>query len=394
MTQEPTEAGAGAQPAPAPAGVQTPGRDTRAASRIVQIRNHLAAHPEPSWQEHGTADYLAEVFREAGLTPRPFRDFPGFTVDVGPGEPRVGLRGDLDALAHETPNGVVLAHSCGHDANLAIVTETVLRLAEVGNALPHGVRAIFQPAEEQGNGAASVAALGVADTLELLFGVHLRPGSELPAPRFAPAISHGSCCFVRGRILGADHHGARPHQGVNAIEVAAEFAGMVAALRVDPQVPASAKFTELRAGSGNLNVIPGSATFGIDLRAQSNEAMTTLRGAVTRIGSTLATRHGIVIELAEEDYVPAAIVGDRAEAALAAAIRGTAGEQALAPRAVTSGSDDFHCYTLHRPLLQAAMLGVGADVTPGLHDPEMRFDVSRLAPAADVLFAACQAPLG
>nr|WP_237467517.1 amidohydrolase [Leucobacter chromiireducens] len=362
------------------------------ASRILEIRAHLAAHPEPSWREHGTAAYLADLLRAAGLDPQPFADFPGFTVDVGPGTPVVGLRGDLDALAHDTPAGTVLAHSCGHDANLAIVTETVLRLAALGDALPHGVRAIFQPAEEQGNGAASVAALGVADGLQTLFGVHLRPGSELPAPRFAPAISHGACCFVRGQIAGSDHHGARPHQGVNAIEVAAEFAGMVAALRLDPQVPASAKFTELRAGSGNLNVIPGSASFGIDLRAQDNAAMTRLREGVTQIGRALALRHGVEITLAEEDHVPAAIVGDAAEAALAAAIVRVAGATALAPRAVTSGSDDFHCYTLHRPTLQAAMLGVGADVTPGLHDPAMHYDLSRLDPAAEVLVAACIAP--
>ena len=359
--------------------------------RIIRIREHLAARPEPSWQEHGTAAYLAELFEEAGLRPQRFADFPGFTVDVGPGEPVVGLRGDLDALAHETEAGPILAHSCGHDANLAIVAETVLQLHELGDALPHGVRAIFQPAEEQGNGAASVAALGVADRLDTLFGVHLRPGSELPAPRFAPAISHGSCCFVRGRIAGADHHGARPHLGVNAIEVATEFAGMVAGLRVDPQVASSAKFTELRAGSGNLNVIPGSATFGIDLRAQTNPVMTALREGVARIARALELRYGVTITLAEEDFVPAAIVGEAAEARLARAVRKVAGEAALAPRAVTSGSDDFHCYTLHRPALQAAMLGVGADVTPGLHDPAMRYDVSRLAPAAAVLVAACRA---
>lgn len=327
--------------------------------------------------------------QEAGLEPRRFVDFPGFIVDVGPGEPVVGLRGDLDALAHETDSGTVVVHSCGHDANLAIVAETLLRLAELGDALPHGVRGIFQPAEEQGNGAASVAALGVADQIKLLFGVHLRPGSELPASFFAPAISHGSCCFVRGQISGADHHGARPHEGVNAIEVAAEFSGLLAGIHTDPQVPASAKFTELKAGSGNLNVIPGSATFGIDLRAQTNSVMARLRAGVASIGRALDARYGVAIELVEEDYVPAAMIGDRAESALSGAISDIAGSDALAPRAVTSGSDDFHCYTKHRPELQAAMLAVGADVTPGLHDPAMQYDHTRLSPAADVLVSAC-----
>ncbi|WP_165384273.1 amidohydrolase [Leucobacter triazinivorans] len=360
-----------------------------APTRLERIRDHLAAHPEPSWSEHRTSGYLAALLTQAGLKPRPFAEFPGFTVDVGPGEPQIGLRADLDALAHRTEAGTAVVHSCGHDANMAVVTETVLRLAELGDRLPHGVRAIYQPAEEQGNGAAAVANLGVADDLDLLFGVHLRPGSELPSPRFTPAISHGSCCFVRGAITGRDHHGARPHLGVNAIEVVAEFTGMVAALRVDPQIPSSAKLTSVRAGGDNLNVIPGSAAFGLDLRAQSNEAMARLREEITRIGAALELRHGVEIRLSEEDYVPAAVIGDRAERRLSTAIRAVAGAEAVAPRSVTSGSDDFHFYTLRRPQLQAAMLGIGADATPGLHDPEMRYDASRLEPAVQILLAAC-----
>lgn len=365
--------------------------------RLGRLRDHLAAHPKPSWHEDETAAFLAEVLRNAGLEPRTFRDahgadFAGFTVDVGPGDPVVGLRADMDALTHETEDGTITAHSCGHDANMAVVTETMLRLAEQQDRLPHGVRAIFQPAEEHGNGGDAVAKLGVTAGLTHLFGIHLRPGGELPAPQFAPAISHGSCCFIRGRIAGADHHGARPHLGVNAIEVAAEFASMVASLGVDPQVPASAKFTELRAGSGSLNVIPGSAVFGIDVRAQTNEAMAHLRTSVSRIREALALRHGVSITTEEDDYVPAAVVGDAAEAALADAIVAVCGADALAPRSVTSGSDDFHFYSLNQPSLSAAMLAVGADVAPGLHDPAMRFDLTRLSPAADVLVAACTAP--
>lgn len=360
-----------------------------APDRLERIRAHLAAHPEQSWQEHGTSEFLADLLRRAGLEPQPFADFPGFTVDLGPGTPRIGLRADLDALAHESDSGTVLAHSCGHDANMAVVTETVLRLAELGDRLPHAVRAIYQPAEEQGNGAEALAALGVADELEFLFGVHLRPGDELLAPLFTPAISHGSCCFVRGTVWGDDHHGARPHLGVNAIEVIAEFTAMVTALRVDPQIPASAKLTAVHAGSGNLNVIPGSATFGLDLRAQSNEAMARLREQVSRIGAALELRHGMVIRLCEEDYAPAAVVGERAERRLTAAIHSVAGERAVASRSVTSGSDDFHFYTLRRPDLQAAMLGIGADAAPGLHDPQMHYDRSQLGPAVQILLSAC-----
>ncbi|MBS3182424.1 peptidase dimerization domain-containing protein [Leucobacter manosquensis] len=129
---------------------------------------------------------------------------------------------------------------------------------------------------------------------------------------------------MRGKILGSDHYGARPNLGVNAIEVAATFASQVAESRADPQVSHSAKFTKLPSGSGNLNGIPRSVSFGIDLRAQTNDAMAQLRKGVRRIGSCHAELYGSEIVLEAENFVPAAFGGEETEALLAASIERTA----------------------------------------------------------------------
>lgn len=288
--------------------------------RLQEIWTHLHNHPEPSMKESGTSDYLAAVFEDAGLKPRIFPTFPGFTVDIGAGRPLVGLRADMDALVHDIGGEQRAVHSCGHDANMAIVATVMLELADLDSSLEGSVRAVFQPAEELGNGAELVADLGVTDELEYLFGVHLRPGNELPAPFMAPAISHGACSFVAGTIAGEDHHGARPHLGANAIEVVQEISEGLRRIKVDPQVPSSAKLTMLQAGGGNLNVIPGSARFGVDLRAQTNEAMTTLRDGLLSLCAAVAASSGASVSLEFRDAVPAATIGARAEAALASAI--------------------------------------------------------------------------
>ena len=61
------------------------------------------------------------------------------------------------------------------------------------------------------------------------------------------------------------------------------------------------------------------------------------------------------------------------------------GEEAFAPAVITSGSDDFHFYTIHNPELKAVMIGIGADLGPGLHHPDMTFNREALDIGARVL---------
>ena len=86
------------------------------------------------------------------------------------------------------------------------------------------------------------------------------------------------------------------------------------------------------------------------------------------------------------------MIGPRAEAALAAAVATELGDDHLRPRIITSGSDDFHFYTLRNPEIQAAMLAVGANVQPGLHDPAMTFEAESMERAVGVLLEACLHP--
>lgn len=61
-----------------------------------------------------------------------------------------------------------------------------------------------------------------------------------------------------------------------------------------------------------MNIIPGNASFGLDLRAQNNKLMNTLDKKVQEILSTIANLYGVTIELTHEDYVPAAVLNDTA----------------------------------------------------------------------------------
>ncbi|MEI3614795.1 M20/M25/M40 family metallo-hydrolase [Pseudogracilibacillus sp. SO30301A] len=143
---------------------------------------------------------------------------------------------------------------------MRIVTGTMVTLKKKENCLNGTVRVIFQPAEELGNGAVKVVKTGIVDDLDYLFGVHVRPKNEIQYPACAAGIQHGACVFVKGKILGEDHHGARPHEGINAIEVGSLILQQLQQIHISPYIPASIKMTNFHAGTDSLNVIPGEAS--------------------------------------------------------------------------------------------------------------------------------------
>lgn len=350
---------------------------------------HLHANPEVSWQEKETTTYLMDYCRGHGLEPVAFQEVPGFYVDIGAGKPVVGLRADMDALLQEVNGQQQANHSCGHDAHMTMVMAALLRLKAQESDLKGTVRAIFQPAEELGNGAEKVVEEGVVDHLDYLFGVHVRPQNEIAFPACAPAIEHGGCLFIRGEISGMDHHGARPHEGVNAIELAYLFLQHVQNMHISPMIPASAKMTNIHAGTDHLNVIPGEATFGLDVRSQSNEALQEMKQGIEKIADQLGALYETEIHLRFEDELPAAMIHVEAEQIMEKAIRHCLGSEQTKQRIRTTGSDDFHFYTKLRPHIKATMLALGADVVPGLHHPYMTFEKKAMENGAAILEQAC-----
>ncbi|MGR9048700.1 M20 peptidase aminoacylase family protein [Halobacillus faecis] len=352
---------------------------------IETIYNHLHEHPEISWQENNTTDYIERQLGKTSFKVQRFDDCPGLVAELGQGEPCVALRADMDALWQKVDGEFRANHSCGHDAHMSIVLHALFALEEKQAEWQGTLRVIFQPAEETIEGALAMVEKGGVDDVDYLFGLHLRPIQELRSGEFAPAIRHGAVRFLQGRIEGEDAHGARPHLNKNAIELGAELVQLLNNIHVDPMVPHSAKVTSFHSGGKSTNIIPGQATFSIDLRAQANEVMDELAAKVKSVCEALSNLHGVSIQVEEKGKVPAAVVSNEAAGYLERAILKVMGEDALKATIQTTGGDDFHFYTIQRPELKASMLAVGCDLQPGLHHPHMTFDQSVMTDAFRVL---------
>jgi amidohydrolase len=247
---------------------------------------------------------------------------------------------------------------------------------------------LFQPAEESLGGAKKIIETEVLKDVQYLIATHLRPIEELPLGKVTPAILHGASTVMEMEIIGEDAHGARPHQGVNAIEAAAGIIQAIQALHLDPTVPHSAKVTKIQSGPNPSNVIPSSVVMGFDLRAQTNELMAIQRGRIAQIAADTAKAYGARAVCKTHPGVPAATRCPELIETVTEAIKEALGEKFVAPPLPTPGGEDFHEYAVAMPGLKSTVVGIGADLTPGLHKAEMTFHLDALLNGAKVLAAA------
>lgn len=349
--------------------------------------NHLHANPEVSWSEVETTNYLVQELEAMGLSPQRFSNMTGLYVDIGEGTPRVGLRTDIDALWQEVDGEFQANHSCGHDGHMTMALGAAKILAE---HQPGAIRILFQPAEEKGNGALALLDAGVIDSLDYLFGVHVRSLVELPEGIHSPALHHGAARMIRGTITGVEAHGARPEEGINAIEAATALVDALKRIWIQPGKSGSIKMTQIQAGGTAVNIIPGTATFSLDCRAQQNDTMDKLMEGLDRAIKSVEELYTVKIDTHVGAAIVAAQVDQDAASLLKQAITEIVGQEHCGDEIVSPGGEDFHYYSFHKPALKTTMLGLGCGVTPGLHHPQMTFNSSYLVEGAQILARAAE----
>ncbi len=359
------------------------------AERVQQIWECLHAMPEVGFEEVKTSAYLAEALQKAGYQVTTGLAGTGVVgvLDSGKPGPTLGLRADMDALAHEVDGTPCAIHSCGHDAHSAMVLAVAEEMAKTG--LGKGrLKIIFQPAEEKLFGALRMIEAGAIDDVDYLLGIHLRHVQEAKLHQATPALYHGASYILEGVVTGAPAHGARPHLGVNAIDAAAAVVQAVNAIHVNPVVPATAKVTKFQAGGAALNAIPDKAIIAVDARAQQNDIMDELIGKIKRAVEGAAASVGAVGSINVSGGCPAAEYDPEMIALASEAIVATLGQEALLAPITTPGGEDFHYYVKHKPAMKVGYIGLGADLTPGLHHPAMRFDQAALTDGVNILLYA------
>ncbi|WP_319419932.1 M20 family metallopeptidase [Pleurocapsa sp. FMAR1] len=202
------------------------------APRLIEIRRHIHSHPELSGEEYQTSAYVAGVLSSCGLNVQESVGKTGVVGElIGSGSDRrtLAIRTDMDALPiQEHPKfdfasrkqGIM--HACGHDVHSTLGLGTAMVLSQLVDKLPGNVRFLFQPAEEIAQGAKWMVKDGAIEGVNAIYGVHVFP--SIPVRQVG--IRYGALTSAADEleivILGESGHGARPHQAIDAIWIAAQ----------------------------------------------------------------------------------------------------------------------------------------------------------------------------
>ncbi|MCS7294290.1 MAG: M20 family metallopeptidase [Chloroflexota bacterium] len=198
----------------------------------VALRREFHQYPELSWHEVRTQARIIEELQRLGLDDvRPIAKTGATALVRGRRkEPCLLWRADIDALPiperSELPfasrhEGVM--HACGHDAHAAIALGIARVLAARARELPGSVRFVFQPAEEASGGAEACIAEGVLDEprVSRVLGLHISADIPIGMVNVAPGPFFAAPTSLRITIEGKGGHAASPHQGIDAVLVAA-----------------------------------------------------------------------------------------------------------------------------------------------------------------------------
>jgi metal-dependent amidase/aminoacylase/carboxypeptidase family protein len=153
---------------------------------LVDIRREIHMHPELSGEEKQTAALIAKRLADFGLEVKTNVGGHGVVGLLKGGKPGpvVAYRADMDAVRSpvvgdvpyksQVPN---VKHVCGHDAHVAMALGIAEVLSSLRDRLPGTFKFIFQPAEENIQGAKAMIKDGaLKDPVpDVIFGVHTAP---------------------------------------------------------------------------------------------------------------------------------------------------------------------------------------------------------------------------
>ncbi|MCK4305617.1 MAG: amidohydrolase [Candidatus Eisenbacteria sp.] len=327
-------------------GVRAEVRDL--AGEMVRLRRDFHRHPEPGFEEVGTAAKVAEWLEGCGgYQIRTGVAKTGVVADLigrDPSGPLVALRADMDALRIQEQNeGIDYAsenpgvmHACGHDAHTAILLGVARVLADNRDALKGGVRLIFQPAEEGPGGAEPMIREGVLRDPKpvAIFGLHV--WSLLPVGDLAlgegPIMAYTDELQIR--IRGKGGHGAMPQETIDPIVAASHLIvelQSVVSRSVDPLDSAVLSIGKIRGGS-IMNAIADEVILEGTQRSFLPETQALLKRRLDDLGRGLDKTFGTQTEVTVIERYPAT-VNDPEMTRLASSVA----EELLGPGHVQTG---------------------------------------------------------
>lgn len=322
---------------------------------VIGWRRHIHARPELSNQEFATTEFIADTLRSYGLTPQLFPG-TGLMVDIGPATERLAFRADIDALPILEATGLEftstipgVAHACGHDVHTTITLALACALASAD--LQHGVRCIFQPAEEVMNGGASdVISWGALENVRAIYAVHVEPKLRVGRIGVRTGAITSATDVVDIKVTGPGGHSSRPHLSADIVYALGSLVTQLPGLlsrRVDPRTGTVLVFGQVQSGYAP-NAIPEVGNLSGTIRTADIGTWRNMEPLLSELIEQVLAPLGVSHTVTYHRGVPPVMNDDVATALLTQAAQ-TIDPQSVVEAPQSSGGEDFSWYLEHIP---------------------------------------------
>ncbi|MFA6701070.1 MAG: M20 family metallopeptidase [Dysgonamonadaceae bacterium] len=293
---------------------------------IVNHYRYLHQHPELSYQEKLSSEYITSFLDSEGISYR--SQIGGYGIlawvngdKTGP-EKTIAFVADMDALPVIEHNDVSyksinegIMHACGHDVQVASMMGAVKIVNKLRKEFSGTRLFVFQPGEEQSPGGADLMLkAGVFDNFQPNFIVKQHAYIDLPAGKigFQSGTIMASADEVHIKVKGQGGHGALPHELNDTVLAASSVIialQQIVSRRRNPFNPMVLSFGKFIA-DGATNVIPNEVILAGSLRCMNEEERRRMHVIIPEIIHSTVAAYGCTAEIVMPEGYPCTISHD------------------------------------------------------------------------------------
>lgn len=364
------------------------------ASAFIEIRHHLHAHPELSYQEFETANFVQQKLAEYNI---PFETKAGTGV-VGiikgknPDARTVALRADMDALPIQEENNIPykstvpnVMHACGHDVHTTCLLGAAKILSETRDDWEGSVKLIFQPGEERNPGGASLLIKeGVLEnpSPQCIFGLHVNPQLEAGKLSFRSGKVMASADELYFTIRSKGGHAAAPHLTADTILIASHLVvslQQIISRNRNPLTPSVLSISSFQGGF-TTNVIPSEVKLMGTFRAMDEDWRFRAHDIIRKHTAELVRAMGAEVDVHIDVGYPTVYNNEALYNKARKLAEEFMGSANVEETEVRMGAEDFGYYTQKIPgcFFRLGTANKEKGITSGVHTPTFNIDESAI----------------
>ena len=366
------------------------GLATKYAADFIEIRHHLHANPELSYQEFETSKFIQKKLNEFGISHRIMATtgVVGIIEGKNPAKKAIALRADMDALPIQEENQVSyksknagIMHACGHDVHTTCLLGAAKILSELRSEWEGTVKLIFQPGEERNPGGASILIKeGVLENPkpEAIFGLHVHPQLETGKLSFRSGKVMASADELYITIRSKGGHAAAPQSTADTILIASQLIvslQQIISRNRDPFSPSVLSITSFQGGY-TTNVIPSEVKLMGTFRAMDEAWRFKAHELIRKQATELVHSMGAEIDLVIDVGYPTVYNNEKLNSISRSLAENYLGSENILETELRMGAEDFGYYSQVIPgcFYRLGSGNQSKGISAGVHTPTFNID--------------------